>query len=86
MLTSLLQRATQCKSCWPVLKASVAEARAWVGIGLSGLVGEVGLGAEKHGGGDEKIYYPIAWLPPGHDPGAGGGVPGVATLARQQGR
>jgi hypothetical protein len=43
----------------------------------------VGLGAEKRGGGDQKIYQTIAWLPPGHDPGAGGGV---ATLARQRGR
>ncbi len=28
-------------SCWPVLEAPVAEARTWVRIGLSGLVGEV---------------------------------------------
>jgi hypothetical protein len=46
-------------------------------------VDSVGLGAEKRGGGDRKIYQPIAWLRPGHDPGAGGGV---ATLARQRGR
>jgi hypothetical protein len=46
-------------------------------------VRQVGLGAEKRGGDDRKIYLPIAWLPPGNDPGAGGGV---ATLAQQRGR
>jgi hypothetical protein len=29
-----------------------------------------------------RVYCPIAWLPPGHDPGAGGGV---ATTAQQRG-
>jgi hypothetical protein len=30
-----------------------------------------------------KIYSPIAWLPPGYEPGAGDGV---ASAARQRGR
>ncbi len=29
-----------------------------------------------------RVYCPIPWLPPGHDPGAGGGV---ATTALQRG-
>ncbi len=35
----------------------------------------------KRGGGERVIYCPIAWLPPGHDPGAAGGV---ATTALQR--
>jgi hypothetical protein len=45
----------------------------------------VGLGAEKRVGGDRSSYlklnFPVAWLPTGHDPGAGGGA---ATTARQR--
>jgi hypothetical protein len=37
----LLASACTTPTCWPVLEAPVAEARAWVGIGPSGLVGEV---------------------------------------------
>ncbi len=32
----------------------------------------VGLGAERRGGGDQRFHSPTAWLPPGHEPGAGG--------------
>jgi hypothetical protein len=32
---------------------------------------------------DVRVYFPIAWLPPGHDPGAGGGV---AISAQQRDR
>lgn len=40
-------------------------------LGASGTGPQVGLGAERRGGGDRIIYCPIAWLPPGCDPGAG---------------
>ncbi len=33
-----------------------------------------GIGAEERGRGDRVIYCPIALLPPGHDPGADGGL------------
>ena len=32
----------------------------------------VGLGAERRSGGDQRLHSPTAWLPPGHEPGAGG--------------
>ncbi len=41
----------------------------------------VGLGAERRSGGDQRLHSPTAWLPPGHEPGADGGV---ATTAQQQ--
>jgi hypothetical protein len=45
--------------------------------------GNVGIGLGKRLGGDRIVQCPIAWLPPGHDPGAGGGVaplPGSGAL------
>ncbi len=48
---------------------------------LEPLYSVVGIGAEECCGGDRMVYYPIAWLPPGHDPGADGCV---ATTARQR--
>jgi hypothetical protein len=41
----------------------------------------VGLGAERRSGGGQRLHSPTAWLPPGHEPGADGGV---ATTAQQQ--
>jgi hypothetical protein len=39
-----------------------------------------GLGAERHSGGDQRLHSPTAWLPPGHEPGA---VGGMVTTAQQ---
>ncbi len=41
----------------------------------------VWLGAERRSGGDQRLHSLTAWLPPGHEPGADGGV---ATTAQQQ--
>jgi hypothetical protein len=41
----------------------MGRARAWRGVGL---------GAERRSGGDQRLHSPTAWLPPGHEPGAGG--------------
>ncbi len=46
-----------------------ARASATVGCGTGQ---HVGLGAERRSGGDQRLHSPTAWLPPGHEPGAGG--------------
>ena len=40
--------------------------------GASSTGQHVGLGAERRSGGDQRLHSPTAWLPPGHEPGAGG--------------
>jgi hypothetical protein len=48
---------------------------------VEGTSRQVGLGAEKRVGATVRVCFSVAWLPPGHDPGPGGGA---TTTARQR--
>jgi hypothetical protein len=72
---SILHRATESARV-PIPTQARASATGGCGTGQ-----QVGLGAERRSGGDQRLHSPTAWLPPGHEPGAGGGV---ATTAQQQ--
>ena len=63
---SALHRATASARV-PIPTQARASATGGCGTGQ-----HVGLGAERRSGGDQRLHSPTAWLPPGHEPGAGG--------------
>ncbi len=68
--------------CCPLVTLSSFPYSTWDGTSGGWLPAPTRSGSGRRGAVEASIYCPIAWLPPRHYPGAGGGV---TTAARQRG-